>query len=44
LTSRRSYLQTSALLAGDANLTMEERKHFCQEILTFAGKSEDQRK
>ncbi|KAI4805419.1 hypothetical protein KUCAC02_010036, partial [Chaenocephalus aceratus] len=28
---------TSALLAGDANLTMEERKHFCQEILTFAG-------
>ncbi|TNN45294.1 Trafficking protein particle complex subunit 10 [Liparis tanakae] len=42
LTSRRSYLQTSALLAGDANLTTEERKHFCQEILTFAGKSEDQ--
>ncbi|KAJ4933643.1 hypothetical protein JOQ06_030467 [Pogonophryne albipinna] len=36
------YFQTSALLAGDANLTMEERKHFCQEILTFAGKSEDQ--
>ncbi|XP_034416815.1 trafficking protein particle complex subunit 10 [Cyclopterus lumpus] len=36
------YLQTSALLAGDVNLTTEERKHFCQEILTFAGKSEDQ--
>uniref|UniRef100_A0AAQ4NVW2 Trafficking protein particle complex 10 n=1 Tax=Gasterosteus aculeatus aculeatus TaxID=481459 RepID=A0AAQ4NVW2_GASAC len=31
------YLQTSALLAGDGNLTTEERKHFCQEILTFAG-------
>ncbi|XP_068602588.1 trafficking protein particle complex subunit 10 [Brachionichthys hirsutus] len=36
------YLQTSALLAGDANLTMEERTHFCQEILTFAGKFGDQ--
>uniref|UniRef100_A0A671W1D0 Trafficking protein particle complex subunit 10 n=1 Tax=Sparus aurata TaxID=8175 RepID=A0A671W1D0_SPAAU len=35
------YLQTSALLAGDVNLTMEERKHFCQEILTFADKSGD---
>ncbi|KAM6985321.1 trafficking protein particle complex subunit 10 isoform 1-T1 [Aplochiton taeniatus] len=33
------YLQTSALLAGDVNLTDEERKHFCQEILTFASKS-----
>ncbi|KAF3694602.1 Trafficking protein particle complex subunit 10 Epilepsy holoprosencephaly candidate 1 protein [Channa argus] len=33
------YLQTSALLAGDVNLTTEERKHFCQEILTFAAKS-----
>ncbi|KAF0026735.1 hypothetical protein F2P81_021472 [Scophthalmus maximus] len=36
------YLQTSALLAGDVNLTTEERKHFCQEILTFAAKSGDQ--
>ncbi|KAF7646759.1 hypothetical protein LDENG_00182820, partial [Lucifuga dentata] len=36
------YLQTSALLAGDVNLTEEERKHFCQEILTFASKSTDQ--
>ncbi|XP_053734111.1 trafficking protein particle complex subunit 10 [Synchiropus splendidus] len=33
------YLQTCALLAGDANLTTDERKQFCQEILTFAGKS-----
>ncbi|XP_056145323.1 trafficking protein particle complex subunit 10 isoform X2 [Lampris incognitus] len=33
------YLQTSALLAGDVNLINEERKHFCQEILTFACKS-----
>uniref|UniRef100_A0A1A8MMX0 Trafficking protein particle complex 10 n=2 Tax=Nothobranchius pienaari TaxID=704102 RepID=A0A1A8MMX0_9TELE len=36
------YLQTCALLAGDVNLTTEERKHFCQEILSFAGKSGDQ--
>uniref|UniRef100_A0A3Q2PJL2 Trafficking protein particle complex subunit 10 n=1 Tax=Fundulus heteroclitus TaxID=8078 RepID=A0A3Q2PJL2_FUNHE len=35
------YLQTSALLAGDGNLSTEERKHFCQEILSFAGKSEN---
>uniref|UniRef100_A0A667Z2Y4 Trafficking protein particle complex subunit 10 n=1 Tax=Myripristis murdjan TaxID=586833 RepID=A0A667Z2Y4_9TELE len=35
------YLQTSALLAGDVNLSSEERKHFCQEILTFASKSTD---
>lgn len=41
-TTLRSYLQTSALLAGDVNLTTEERKHFCQEILTFASKSGDQ--
>ncbi|MED6258483.1 hypothetical protein ATANTOWER_008035, partial [Ataeniobius toweri] len=33
------YLQTSALLAGDVNLSTEERKHFCQEILSFAGRS-----
>ncbi|KAK9402061.1 hypothetical protein NXF25_010417 [Crotalus adamanteus] len=31
-----NYLQTSSLLAGDNNLTEEERKHFCQEILDFA--------
>uniref|UniRef100_A0A4W5PH06 Trafficking protein particle complex subunit 10 n=1 Tax=Hucho hucho TaxID=62062 RepID=A0A4W5PH06_9TELE len=36
-----NYLQTSALLAGDANLTDEERIHFCQEILTFANQSTD---
>uniref|UniRef100_A0A4W5MKS1 Trafficking protein particle complex subunit 10 n=1 Tax=Hucho hucho TaxID=62062 RepID=A0A4W5MKS1_9TELE len=36
LQQTEDYLQTSALLAGDANLTVEERKHFCQEILTFA--------
>ncbi|KAI1899189.1 hypothetical protein AGOR_G00059140 [Albula goreensis] len=35
------YLQTSALLAGDANLTDEERKHFCQEILNFARGASD---
>ncbi|TMS06170.1 hypothetical protein E3U43_015929 [Larimichthys crocea] len=42
LSRTEDYLQTSALLAGDVNLTTEERKHFCQEILTFAGKSGDQ--
>ncbi|KAL4609094.1 trafficking protein particle complex subunit 10 isoform X2 [Arapaima gigas] len=31
------YLQTSALLASDTHLTEAERKHFCQEILSFAG-------
>uniref|UniRef100_A0A8C5NH09 Trafficking protein particle complex 10 n=1 Tax=Gouania willdenowi TaxID=441366 RepID=A0A8C5NH09_GOUWI len=36
------YLQTSALLAGDVNLSTEERKHFCQEVLTYAGKPGDQ--
>ena len=36
MTHCASYLQTSALLAGDANLTEEERKHFYQVILTFA--------
>ncbi|XP_016113930.1 trafficking protein particle complex subunit 10 [Sinocyclocheilus grahami] len=30
------YLQTSALLASDTNLSDDERRHFCQEILTFA--------
>uniref|UniRef100_A0A8C8JPN1 Trafficking protein particle complex 10 n=1 Tax=Oncorhynchus tshawytscha TaxID=74940 RepID=A0A8C8JPN1_ONCTS len=36
LQQTEDYLQTSALLAGDANLTEEERKHFYQVILTFA--------
>uniref|UniRef100_H3CJ11 Trafficking protein particle complex subunit 10 n=1 Tax=Tetraodon nigroviridis TaxID=99883 RepID=H3CJ11_TETNG len=36
------YLQTSALLAGDVNLTTAERKHFCQELLNFSGKSGDE--
>uniref|UniRef100_A0A673ZDQ1 Trafficking protein particle complex subunit 10 n=1 Tax=Salmo trutta TaxID=8032 RepID=A0A673ZDQ1_SALTR len=36
LQQTEDYLQTSALLAGDANLPELERKHFCQEILTFA--------
>ncbi|XP_028992133.1 trafficking protein particle complex subunit 10 [Betta splendens] len=39
LSRTEDYLQTSALLAGDLNLTSEERKHFCQEILTFAAKA-----
>ncbi|XP_051532316.1 trafficking protein particle complex subunit 10 isoform X1 [Myxocyprinus asiaticus] len=33
------YLQTSALLASNANLSDEERTHFCQEILTFASET-----
>nr|XP_012634525.1 trafficking protein particle complex subunit 10 isoform X2 [Microcebus murinus]XP_012634526.1 trafficking protein particle complex subunit 10 isoform X2 [Microcebus murinus] len=36
-----NYLQTSSLLASDCHLTEEERKHFCQEILTFAGQPSD---
>ncbi|XP_004842549.1 trafficking protein particle complex subunit 10 [Heterocephalus glaber] len=32
-----NYLQTSSLLASDQHLTKEERKYFCQEILSFAG-------
>lgn len=39
--SQHRYLQTSALLAGDVNLTAAERKHFCQELLNFSGKSGD---
>ncbi|XP_030626618.1 trafficking protein particle complex subunit 10 [Chanos chanos] len=39
LQKTEDYLQTSALLASDANLTDEERKHFCQEILTFANQT-----
>ncbi|XP_035767168.1 trafficking protein particle complex subunit 10 [Neolamprologus brichardi] len=42
LSKTEDYLQTSALLAGDVNLTTDERKHFCQEILSFTGKSGDQ--
>uniref|UniRef100_A0A8C7XSK1 Trafficking protein particle complex subunit 10 n=1 Tax=Oryzias sinensis TaxID=183150 RepID=A0A8C7XSK1_9TELE len=38
LDRKEDYLQTSALLAGDLNLSTEERTHFCQEILNFAGK------
>uniref|UniRef100_A0A672KTR8 Trafficking protein particle complex subunit 10 n=1 Tax=Sinocyclocheilus grahami TaxID=75366 RepID=A0A672KTR8_SINGR len=33
------YLQTSALLASDTNLSDDERRHFCQEILTFASQT-----
>ncbi|XP_015219071.1 trafficking protein particle complex subunit 10 isoform X2 [Lepisosteus oculatus] len=36
-----SYLQTSSLLASDGNLSDEERKHFCQEILNFACQQSD---
>ncbi|XP_077198954.1 trafficking protein particle complex subunit 10 [Paroedura picta] len=36
-----NYLQTSSLLAADGNLTEEERKHFCQEILNFAKQPSD---
>ncbi|XP_020782651.1 trafficking protein particle complex subunit 10 [Boleophthalmus pectinirostris] len=42
LNRTEDYLQTSALLAGDENLSSEEREHFCQEILNFASKSGDQ--
>ncbi|XP_058152306.1 trafficking protein particle complex subunit 10 isoform X2 [Dasypus novemcinctus] len=31
-----NYLQTSSLLASDCHLPEEERRHFCQEILSFA--------
>ncbi|KAG7467283.1 hypothetical protein MATL_G00151720 [Megalops atlanticus] len=41
LNQTEDYLQTSALLASDANLTDEERKRFCQEILTFASQMRD---
>ncbi|XP_073732490.1 trafficking protein particle complex subunit 10 isoform X3 [Misgurnus anguillicaudatus] len=39
LQKMEEYLQTSALLASDANLSEDERKHFCQEILNFANQS-----
>ncbi|XP_038657237.1 trafficking protein particle complex subunit 10 [Scyliorhinus canicula] len=35
LQQTQNYLQTSSLLAGDANLTETERIHFCQEILNL---------
>uniref|UniRef100_A0A8B9JEH0 Trafficking protein particle complex 10 n=1 Tax=Astyanax mexicanus TaxID=7994 RepID=A0A8B9JEH0_ASTMX len=41
LQQTEDYLQTSALLASDANLTDEERKHYCQEILTFANQASE---
>ncbi|XP_064183833.1 trafficking protein particle complex subunit 10-like isoform X1 [Anguilla rostrata] len=41
LSHTEEYLQTSALLAGDANLTDKEREHFCQEILTYANHTSD---
>ncbi|KAM8816359.1 trafficking protein particle complex subunit 10 isoform 2-T2 [Rhynchonycteris naso] len=36
-----NYLQTSSLLASDHHLTEEERKYFCQEILSFASQQTD---
>uniref|UniRef100_A0A667GFV0 Trafficking protein particle complex subunit 10 n=1 Tax=Lynx canadensis TaxID=61383 RepID=A0A667GFV0_LYNCA len=36
-----NYLQTSSLLASDHHLTEDERKHFCREILSFAGRQTD---
>ncbi|XP_063301825.1 trafficking protein particle complex subunit 10 isoform X2 [Pelobates fuscus] len=33
------YLQTCCLLAADANLSLDERKVYCQEILSFATQS-----
>ncbi|XP_034510753.1 trafficking protein particle complex subunit 10 isoform X5 [Ailuropoda melanoleuca] len=36
-----NYLQTSSLLASDHHLTEEERKRFCQEILSFASRQTD---
>ncbi|XP_036023254.1 trafficking protein particle complex subunit 10 [Onychomys torridus] len=36
-----NYLQTSSLLASDHHLTEEERKYFCQEILSYASQQED---
>ncbi|XP_059248448.1 trafficking protein particle complex subunit 10 isoform X1 [Mustela nigripes] len=36
-----NYLQTSSLLASDHHLTEEERKYFCQEILSFASRQTD---
>ncbi|XP_077392454.1 trafficking protein particle complex subunit 10 isoform X2 [Festucalex cinctus] len=35
-------LQTSALLAGDANLSTEERTCFCRDVLNYSGEPADQ--
>lgn len=37
----QNYLQTSSLLASDCHLTDQERRHFCQEMLSFAGQQSD---
>ncbi|XP_064413277.1 trafficking protein particle complex subunit 10 isoform X2 [Latimeria chalumnae] len=36
-----NYLQTSTLLASDLNLSEDERKHFCLEVLNFAKQQKD---
>lgn len=36
-----NYLQTSTLLASDEHLSDEQRRHFCQEILSFASEPAD---
>ncbi|XP_062963715.1 trafficking protein particle complex subunit 10 isoform X2 [Cynocephalus volans] len=36
-----NYLQTSSLLASDYHLTEEQRKYFCQEVLSFAHQQSD---
>ncbi|KAI1885446.1 hypothetical protein AGOR_G00220290 [Albula goreensis] len=41
LQQTKDYLQTSALLAGDANLPEDKRRHFCQEILTYTNHISD---
>lgn len=40
LDSVPSYLQSSSLLASDRHLTEDERKYFCQEILSFASQTD----
>lgn len=35
-----NYLQSSSLLASDRHLTEDERKYFCQEILSFASQTD----
>ncbi|XP_077435533.1 trafficking protein particle complex subunit 10 isoform X2 [Vanacampus margaritifer] len=42
LRRRVDSLQTSALLAGDANLSTEERTGFCRDVLDYAGVPADQ--
>ncbi|KAJ8246715.1 hypothetical protein GJAV_G00254590 [Gymnothorax javanicus] len=41
LNHTEEYLQTSSLLAADANLMDKEREHFCQEILAYANQASD---